>query len=231
METELMEATRPLFEAVKHLMDLLEDGRIHMADTFWKNRSIKNSLYSMSKYDMFTSIDYGATMNLHAMYKGNCQENAHCADLVMIFQCNPRTVVVHLDNGTTISKFLRDTIAIHCFAETISKGKKTDAYGILRGLEEATLLIYKNLGLPSGAWYKDLHTIASDNCKNQNKCTKHSGTCLHFVRESPSDRLLCTYSIIILEKRWMAALALAISPDHHLPDHLKTSRSLQQNIH
>jgi hypothetical protein len=81
---DLVEVKYKWSEAVKKLLDTLRRPRRHLNDTSWANCRISNGHNSISKLRICDNIDYGATMDLHAVYKQNCHENAHVANLVMI---------------------------------------------------------------------------------------------------------------------------------------------------
>ena len=68
-------------------------------------------------------------MSLYLIYKGNCHENAHVADLVIMLKQNPTTISVVAEDGSSYDHFIQETWAIHAFFDTISLGKKTDAKG------------------------------------------------------------------------------------------------------
>jgi hypothetical protein len=168
-QRELCEVTLKVCTVFERLVNLLEVARTHLNKTSWANRAIKNIEMSASPRDLTCHVDHGATMNLHSAFRLNCSENAHCTDLVMIMHYNPRWVNVTLRDGRVVRHFLRDTLAVHVVSDTISKGKKTDAWGIRKAFEGALILAQRELVEEP----IENVTEVTDNCKNQNKCATH----------------------------------------------------------
>lgn len=179
-QKELVMTSLEVREILTNLIKIVnEKGREHFLYTIWTNRAIENMSLFMCHDYVFVNIDYGATFNLVPLHKLNCHENRHCVDLVFMVQCNPRDVAVYDENGEFLKYHrINDTIAVHGFADTISKGKKTDAFMIKRMLEEMILILDEKYFKATGRnmSLKRLH-IASDNCKSQNKCCNHFWNC------------------------------------------------------
>jgi hypothetical protein len=118
-------------------------------------------------------------MDLYAIYKENCSENAHVADLVMMAHMSPQWTTVKLKDGSTKQHFIRRNWAIHAFFDTISRGKKTDAKGIRYALIEFLVRLFMERLQDNPEWTLGVDTfveqmsIISDNCSNQNKCAQH----------------------------------------------------------
>jgi hypothetical protein len=176
---ELVPVKYTLSKAVTKLLDKLRDARVHLSDTMWANRRINNGQNSVSILRVGVNLDYAASMDLHAIYKQNCHENAHVANLVMIAHWNPQWVLVDMPDGAVKRHYVRENWAIHSFFDTISRGKKTDALGIRYSLIEMLVLLFEHVLRKDPEWTLERHfflellEIASDNAKNQNKCVKH----------------------------------------------------------